>query len=82
MRLREITRLHGLDSDNIPPVPEAQLRLQMGSMMSISVLERILCKVLPAAGLWNGSPLLDRHLLAAASAASEARPAKRPRVRA
>ncbi len=82
MRLREMMRLHGLDSDSIPPVPEAQFRLQMGNMMSICALERIFCKLLPAAGLWNGRPLVDRHLLAAAGAASEARPAKRPRVRA
>ena len=70
LRLAEQCRLQGMDPDQIRVVvSNAMWARQLGNSMSANVLERILCRALPAAGLT--APLRDRwdHLPTAASAA-------------
>ena len=56
----EMLRLQGMDpSKFIVSVSEFQLGKQLGNTMSVNVLERIMTRLLPAAGLVNGS-LRDR----------------------
>ena len=56
----EMLRLQGMDpSKFIVSVSEFQLGKQLGNTMSVNVLERILTRLLPAAGLVKG-PLRDR----------------------
>jgi DNA (cytosine-5)-methyltransferase 1 len=57
MTLQEALRLQGFDDCFENPVSERQLRMMLGNAMSLNVLERIFCSLLPAAGL-SGS-LLD-----------------------
>ena len=53
-------RLQGMDpSKFIASVSEFQLGKQLGNTMSVNVLERIMTRLLPAAGLVSGS-LRDR----------------------
>ena len=57
----EMFRLQGMDPSNfhVVSVSEYQLGRQLGNTMSVNVLERILTRLLPAAGLVKGS-LRDR----------------------
>jgi DNA (cytosine-5)-methyltransferase 1 len=57
MNLPEALRMQGFDDDFENPVSERQLRMMLGNGMSLNVLERIFCSLLPAAGL--SGPLLD-----------------------
>jgi DNA (cytosine-5)-methyltransferase 1 len=56
MNLREALRLQGFDDDFVNPVSERQLRQMLGNGMSLNVLERIFCSLLPAAGLSGALP--------------------------
>ena len=59
LRLAEKCRLQGLDPDQLRVVvSKTALARQLGNSMSANVLERILCRALPAAGLT--APLRDR----------------------
>jgi DNA (cytosine-5)-methyltransferase 1 len=51
MNLPEALRLQGFDDDFFNPVSERQLRMMLGNCMSLNVLERIFCSLLPASGL-------------------------------
>jgi DNA (cytosine-5)-methyltransferase 1 len=55
----EALRLQGHDDDLEPVVTERQFRMMLGNSMSLNVLERLLCRLLPAAGLTP--PLLDSY---------------------
>jgi site-specific DNA-cytosine methylase len=57
MSLQEVLRLQGFDDCFLNVVTERQLRMMLGNSMSLNVLERIFCRLLPAAGL--SGPLLD-----------------------
>ena len=57
MNLKEVLRLQGFADSFENVVTERQLRLMLGNGMSLNVLERILCRLLPAAGL--SGPLED-----------------------
>ena len=59
--LQEMMRLQGVDSSLVVVVPELQFRRLLGNSMSVNVLERILCTLLPAAGLWPLEALVDRY---------------------
>ena len=50
MNLKEVLRLQGFADSFENVVTERQLRLMLGNGMSLNVLERILCRLLPAAG--------------------------------
>jgi DNA (cytosine-5)-methyltransferase 1 len=47
----EALRLQGHNDDLEPVVTERQLRMLLGNSMSLNVLERLFCRLLPAAGL-------------------------------
>ena len=58
--LREMFRLQGMDPRRVKMVVSPnQMGAQLGNTMSVNVLERILCRLLPAAGLTEGG-LADR----------------------
>jgi DNA (cytosine-5)-methyltransferase 1 len=57
MSLQEALRLQGFDDCFVNEVSERQLRMMLGNCMSLNVLERIFCRLLPAAGL--SGPLRD-----------------------
>jgi DNA (cytosine-5)-methyltransferase 1 len=57
MNLQEALRLQGFDDSFENMVSERQLRMMLGNGMSLNVLERIFCRLLPAAGL--SGPLED-----------------------
>jgi len=59
--LQEMMRLQGVDESLLVVVPEMQFRRLLGNSMSVNVLERILCTLLPAAGLWPLEALADRY---------------------
>ena len=61
MSLREMARLQGVPDDFPVTVSETEFRRQLGNMMSVNVLERILCSLLPAAGLRSEDVLVDRY---------------------
>jgi site-specific DNA-cytosine methylase len=57
LNLRERCRLQGSNPDKINvPVSDHQWRMQLGNSMSINVLERLLSRLLPAAGLTSALP--------------------------
>jgi len=57
----EMMRLQGMNPSKFKvAVSEAQLGKQLGNTMSVNVLERLLCKVLPAAKLVRHDVLTDR----------------------
>ena len=59
--MQEMMRLQGVDTD-LPVVgPEMHFRRLLGNAMSVNVLERILCALLPASGLWPQEALVDRY---------------------
>ena len=61
VKLEEMMRLHGMDPSEFKVVvPKAQLGIQLGHAMSVNVVERILMRVLPAAGLVKRGSLVDR----------------------
>ena len=61
VKLEEMMRLHGMDPSEFKVVvPNAQLGIQLGNAMSVNVVERILMRVLPAAGLVKRGSLVDR----------------------
>ena len=59
----EMCWLQGLRADIGFHVPDSAFRGLLGNSMSQNVLERLLCQVLPAAGLWDSSALRDRYAL-------------------
>jgi DNA (cytosine-5)-methyltransferase 1 len=65
MTLPEALRLQGFADDFENPVSERQLRMMLGNGMSLNVLERIFCSLLPAAGL--SGPLRDPLAVGVAS---------------
>ena len=67
MSFIEIWRLQGFCPDTIPMRPALQLARQLGNSMSGNVLERLLCNVLPAAGLGRELFLVDRFAIRAAA---------------
>ena len=61
IRLEEMMRLQGMGPTQfIKAASDAQLRAQLGNTMSVNVIERILMRVLPAAGLVRHGILVDR----------------------
>ena len=50
----EILRLQGFDVTLPTAVPDPQLRMLLGNSMSLNVICRIFCYLLPAAGLSDG----------------------------
>ena len=58
--MQEMMRLQGVDASLRVVVPEMQFRRMLGNSMSVNVLERILCTLLPASGLWPQEALVDR----------------------
>ena len=54
-------RLQGVDDSLLVVIPEIHFRRLLGNSMSINVLERIMCTLLPAAGLWPQGALIDRY---------------------
>ena len=53
-------RLQGMDpTEFIAVVSDSQLGKQLGNAMSVNVLERILARVLPAAGLAKPGAIVD-----------------------
>jgi len=68
---RERCRLQGLNPDKIKVAVSArQWRMQLGNTMSVNVLERLLSRLLPAAGLTGALP--DRWASGAAQTELEA----------
>jgi DNA (cytosine-5)-methyltransferase 1 len=65
MSLQEALRLQGFDDCFESSVSDRQLRIMLGNSMSLNVLERIFCSLLPAAGL--SGPLPDPLIGNAAS---------------
>lgn len=61
LSMKEMMRLQGVDDSLQVVVSEAQFRRLLGNSMSINVLERIMCTLLPAAGLWPQDALVDRY---------------------
>ena len=61
--LQEMMRLQGVDELLQVVVPEMQFRRLLGNSMSVNVLERILCTLLPASGLWPQDALVDRYAI-------------------
>ena len=59
--MKEMMRLQGVDTDLPVVVPEIHFRRLLGNAMSVNVLERILCALLPASGLWPQEALVDRY---------------------
>ena len=59
----EMCCLQGLRSDTTFRVPDSAFRGLLGNSMSQNILERLLCQVLPAAGLWDFALLHDRYAL-------------------
>jgi DNA (cytosine-5)-methyltransferase 1 len=57
MSLQEALRLQGFDDRFVSVVSDRQMRVMLGNCMSLNVLERIFCSLLPAAGLTG--PLRD-----------------------
>ena len=54
-------RLQGMDPTKfVVAVTDPQLRIQLGNTMSVNVIERLLMRVLPAAGLAKRDTLIDR----------------------
>ena len=60
MTTDEMLRLQGWLGPFAHGSSRAQLGLHLGNAMSVNVVERLLCKLLPAAGLWPASALRDR----------------------
>ena len=56
MTAGEMLRLQGWREPILPCVPDLQFRRLLGNSMSVNVLERLLCTLLPAAGLWDHIP--------------------------
>ena len=57
----EVMRLQGMDPTKfVVAVTDPQLRIQLGNTMSVNVIERLLRRVLPAAGLAKRVTLSDR----------------------
>lgn len=61
MTLREMARLQGVPDDFPVTVSETDFRQQLGNMMSVNVLERILLSLLPSAGLCRKEELMDKY---------------------
>ena len=61
MSLREMARLQGVPADFPVTVAATDFCQQLGNMMSVNVLERILVSLLPAAGLSEPHMLIDNH---------------------
>lgn len=72
--VQEMMRLQGVDASLQIVVPEMHFRRMLGNSMSVNVLERILCTLLPASGLWPQEALTDRY------ADSGLHPAKHRRI--
>ena len=66
MTTDEMLRLQGWFGPFLQASTRAQLGSHLGNAMSINVVERLLCKLLPAAGLWPESALIDRWAAEAA----------------
>ena len=76
-------RCQGVERLFVQVVTDTQLGAQIGNAMGQNVLERIFCKLLPAAGLVGPDcPLVDRWVAATAGARKRETPLKRPPVRA
>jgi DNA (cytosine-5)-methyltransferase 1 len=60
MTVGEMLRLQGWDGPFDRVVSDRQLGQQLGNAMSVNVIERVLCNLLPAAGLWPSDLLNDR----------------------
>ena len=61
LKLEEMMRLQGMDpSEFTVAVTNAKLGAQLGNAMSVNVVERILVRALPAAGLVTHGLLVDR----------------------
>merc|ERR1719336_3661680 len=76
MTKSEMMRLQGMPTPAegfVVNVSEAQLGKQIGNAMSVNVLERIFCRLLPAAGLVPASRLHDRWEGAVAAPAAPPR---------
>lgn len=72
MTKAEMMRLQGMptpDEGFVVDVSECQLGHQIGNAMSANVLERILVRLLPAAGLYPAKKLFDRWAPASGTAA-------------
>ena len=61
LSMKEVMRLQGVDDSLQVVVSEIHFRRLLGNSMSINVLERIMCSLLPAAGLWPQDALIDRY---------------------
>ena len=73
LSLQEMMRLQGVDEYLRVVVTEIQFRRLLGNSMSINVLERILCSLLPASGLWPRDALIDRYAASAQPSAKRHR---------
>ena len=72
MTLQEMMRLQGWLGPFTQTTTDAQLGQMLGNSMSVNVLQRLLCRLLPAAGLCPASLLLPDHWEAAAVAEAAA----------
>ena len=61
LSIPEQMRLQGITPQFPVAVPSAEFGRLLGNAMSVNVVERILCSLLPAAGLWDAKHLLDRY---------------------
>ena len=61
MTLSEQMRLQGINPPFPVAVPPVEFGRLLGNSMSVNILERILCSLLPAAGLWDAQHLVDRY---------------------
>ena len=61
LQMTEQMRLQGIHPPFSVAVPPVEFGRLLGNSMSINILERILCSLLPAAGLWNAQHLVDRY---------------------
>lgn len=78
MNIEEMLRCQGMERCFKQLTTDRQLGIMIGNAMSQNVLERLLIKVLPAAGLALGRPMVDRW---AATKVDDMAPAKkRPKV--
>ena len=71
--LQELMHLQGVDSSLRVVVLEMQFRRLLGNSMSVNVLERILCTLLPASGLWPQGALFDRYAVSGLPSAKRQR---------
>jgi DNA-cytosine methyltransferase len=78
MNLDEMLRCQGMERCFTQLTTDRQLGIMIGNAMSQNVLERLLIRVLPAAGLALGRPLVDRWAAATVDRTAQAR--KRQKV--